>query len=213
MLNADVKLMIHRRYIMRSVHLLHDRESDMFLKSSNIPSCPVSSSLACHTRFLAIVPCSLFRTCTVEGRIWYNGAVYVTREHFMPRKNCRHVESRQLISSNTPCVINDFVLFSDSARKGHVQKASVLKWMQMTMCISRYTRRPRNEVILISFIMQLLLRISFRSFSHRIDNLSRSFFLFFFKKLCIRDQTVKWCIRLHLVHFISVLGNINTIIN
>lgn len=136
---------------MRNVHLLHDRESDMFPKSSSIPSCIFLFCLP-YT-FLAIVPRPLFRTWTIEGRTWYNGAIYVTRKHFIPRKNCRHVESCQLISGTTSCVINDFVLFADSARKGHVQKASVLKWMQMTMCISRYTRRPRNEVISISFIM------------------------------------------------------------
>lgn len=146
----------------------------MFPKSSSIPSCIFLSCLP-YT-FSTIVPRSLFRTCTVEGRTWCNGVVYVTREHFIPRKNSRHVESCQLISDTTPCVINDFVLFVDSARKGYVQKASVLKWMQMTMCISRYTRRPRNEVISISFIMQLLLRISFRSFSRRTGNLSCSFF-------------------------------------
>jgi hypothetical protein len=45
----------------------------------------------------------------------------------MQKKNCRHIESRQLISGTIPRVINDFVLFVDSARKGHLQKALTLK--------------------------------------------------------------------------------------
>lgn len=77
--------MIRRRCIMRNVRLLHDRESNVFLESLNIPSClPLSR----HARFRLLCRASLFRTCTAEGRVCYNGAVHVTaRENiFIPQE-------------------------------------------------------------------------------------------------------------------------------
>lgn len=88
-------------------------------------------------------------------------------------------EEKLLARRITPINIRYYFIYNKRlctlfARKGHLQKALALKWMQMTMCISWYTRRPRNEAISISFIMQLLFRISFRSFSRQKDILSRS---------------------------------------
>lgn len=136
----------------------------------------VSSPLLLARRFRLL--CRVLYFAPVEGLAWYSGAVYVTRKYFMQKKNCRHIESRRLISGTIPRVINDFVLFVDSARKGHLQKALTLKYevnANDDVHIMWYTRRPRNEVISICFIMQLPYCINFRSFSRRKDILSCSF--------------------------------------
>lgn len=169
--------MIYCHYIIQNVHLLHDRESNMFLKNlpttprislCNLPFCPPYVFDHCVAFFISHLHHRI-RSCS--------DVVDVTWKYILQRKNfVRHVISRQLISGTTPRVISDFVLFLPVVRKGYLQKALTLKWMQMTMCISWYTRRPRNEAISISFIMQLLLRISFRSFLRQKDILSRSFF-------------------------------------
>lgn len=108
---------------------------------------------------------SLFRTCIAHTR--YSDVVNdaMQCENTFCGGNIQHVKSCQLMSGTISCIISDFVL--SLRAKATCKKALTLKWMQMTMCISWYTRRPRNEAISISFIMQLLLRISFRSFPQK----------------------------------------------